>query len=90
MRLTTDTELAEQMGISLEQLHQLRKRRRWPCVRLGRFEVRFTDAQIEQIIATHTESGARPRRADDRPPVAGQTQRSAARGRRQLSDASGS
>ncbi len=90
MRLTTDAELAEQMGISLERFHQLRKRRRWPCVRLGRFEVRFTDAQIEQIIAMHTESRARPRRVDDRPSVDGQTQRSATRGRRHLSDASGS
>jgi len=38
MKLTTDAELAERMGISLDKLHQLRKRHRWPCVRLGRFE----------------------------------------------------
>ncbi len=68
MHLTTDAELAEQMSLSLERFHQLRKRRRWPCVRFGRFEFRFTDSQIEQIIALHTDSRARPTPADERPP----------------------
>ena len=82
MQLTTDVELAKQMGIPLERFHQLRKRRKWPCVRLGRFEFRFTEAQIERIIAMHTESPSTPRLRDVQPPLLGQTRQSATRGRR--------
>jgi predicted site-specific integrase-resolvase len=80
MKLTTDAELAERMGISVEKLHQLRKRHRWPCVRLGRFEYRFTEAQIEQIVAMHTEE---PRKTPSPSAglVPGQTPRSIARRR---------
>lgn len=80
MKLTTDAELAERMGISVEKLHQLRKRHRWPCVRLGRFEYRFTEGQIEQIVAMHTEE---PRKTPPQPAglVPGQTPRSIARRR---------
>lgn len=54
MNLTTDVALAEQFGVTVEKLHALRKRHNWPCVKFGRFEVRFTDAQVEQIVASHT------------------------------------
>jgi len=80
MKLTTDVDLAERMGISLDKLHQLRKRHRWPCVRLGRFEYRFTDAHIEQIVAMHTEA---PPKSPPSPAgvIPGQTPRSVARRR---------
>jgi hypothetical protein len=54
MNLTTDTDLAAKFGITVEKLHELRKRHNWPHVRLGRFTFRFTDLQIEQIVASQT------------------------------------
>jgi hypothetical protein len=74
----TDAQLAEQFGIELDKFHDLRKRHNWPCVRLGRFEYRFTEAQVEQIVAMH--SSARPKKSQaSKPAVPGQTARSAAR-----------
>jgi len=79
MSLITDVQLAEQFGITVPKLHELRKRHHWPHVRLGRFEIRFTDAQVEQIVAMHSEAPKKP----DKPSVvvAGQTSRSASRAR---------
>lgn len=54
MNLTTDAELAERFGITVDKLHDLRKKYGWPHVRLGRFEIRFTDEQIEQIVASRS------------------------------------
>ncbi len=54
-RLTTAAELAEEWGISEADLHKRRRRFNWPCVRLGRFDVRFTESQIAQIIDKQTE-----------------------------------
>lgn len=77
--LTTDAELAERFGIDLEKLHILRRRHGWPCVKLGRFDVRFTDAQVDQIL---TQMTVEPTKGDDeRPKVPGQTARSASRRR---------
>ena len=81
MKLTTDVELAHQLGLSLEQLHRLRRRRSWPCVRLGRFEIRFTDAQIEEILAIHSGPLSGRSTALAKPAVAGQTNLSAVRRR---------
>lgn len=77
--LRTDAELAEQFGITTKKLHELRKRNAWPCVKLGRFDVRFTDEQVEQIVAMHSETPTR--REQQRVTVPGQTARSAARRR---------
>ena len=79
MNLTTDAALAEQFDISIEKLHELRKRHQWPHVRLGRFDIRFTDAQVEQIVALH--SAAPKKKATGSVAVAGQTERSASRRR---------
>lgn len=78
--LITDTELADRFGIEVKKLHELRKAKGWPCVRLGRFAIRFTTEQVEQIVALHTEAPAKatPRQV---PAVAGQTKASAARRR---------
>jgi len=80
MRLTTDSELAELFHVSVEKLHDLRKRHHWPCVKLGRFDVRFTEAQVEQIVAMHSEAPARPSPRTV-PAVTGQTPSSARRRR---------
>lgn len=79
MNLITDTDLAERFGLSVDKLHELRKRHHWPHVKLGRFEVRFTEAQVEQIIGQHAVTPV-SETATVRP-VAGQTKRSASRRR---------
>ena len=56
MKLITDIELAERFGIAVKKLHDLRRARNWPCTRLGRFDIRFTELQVEQIIAIQSES----------------------------------
>lgn len=77
--LTRDTDLAEQFGITVEKLHDLRKLNRWPHVRLGRFDIRFTAEQVAQIVALHSVA---PAKAADAPTtLPGQTSRSAARRR---------
>lgn len=78
MKLTTEPELAEQFGLTLKRLRELRRQHNWPHVRLGRFDVRYTDAQVEQIVAMHSEA---PKRPASTPRVPGQTTRSAARRR---------
>lgn len=80
MNLTTDAELAEQFGLTLERLHTLRRRNRWPFVQLGRFDIRFTDAQVEQIVAMHSEA---PAKSEPKvtPAITGQTTTSARRRR---------
>lgn len=81
-RLTTDAAFAEGLGITLDKLHDLRRKNNWPCVRLGRFDIRFTDAQMEQIIALQTEQpkkkAAAPK-AQAAGAIPGQTAKSAAR-----------
>lgn len=51
IHLVTDTDLADQFGITVEKLHELRRKHKWPHVRLGRFEYRFTDDQVREIVA---------------------------------------
>jgi hypothetical protein len=74
VNLTTDTDLAEKFDLDLERFHVLRKRHNWPHVRLGRFDIRFTEDQIEQIVASHSVA---PKR--DIGNTSGLTGRSAAR-----------
>lgn len=81
MNLTTDSDLADQFGIPLEKFHVLRKRHGWPCVRLGRFDYRFTDLQIEQIVAAMSTTTPRPMH-DAHRPDSGLTARSAKRGKK--------
>lgn len=74
MNLTTDADLAAKWGLTIDELHRLRKRHGWPHVRLGRFEFRFTDEQIEQIVASRSVEGTKPDTTDS-----GLTDRSAKR-----------
>lgn len=50
--LITEPELAERLLIDSEKVAKLRRTRKWPHVRITRFEVRYTEAQVEQIIAS--------------------------------------
>lgn len=51
MRLTTEADLAAEFGIPAERAAELRRAKKWPHVRLGRFDVRYTDEQVAQIVA---------------------------------------
>jgi hypothetical protein len=73
-KLLTDAVLAERLEIDVQKLHALRRRHGWPHVKLGRFDVRFTEQQAEQIIAAQTVS-QRPAKKDE--PKNGLTSRSA-------------
>jgi hypothetical protein len=79
VNLVTPEQLAQRFQIGVEKLHDLRVRKGWPFVQLGRFEVRFTEAQIEQIVVMHTQTPPRPSPVVG---VPGQTARSAARNHR--------
>jgi len=74
VRLTTAAELAEQFGITVERLHELRRARSWPHVRFSRFDFRFTAEQVEQIIAM--QSVTPERSAPAAAAIPGQTARS--------------
>jgi hypothetical protein len=72
--LLTDVALAERLAIDVEKLHALRRRHGWPCVKLGRYDVRFTEQQAEQIIAAQTVTQRKPKKEE---PKNGLTSRSA-------------
>ncbi|MGZ4518926.1 MAG: hypothetical protein ACXVXP_00340 [Mycobacteriaceae bacterium] len=74
MKLTTEADLAAAFGITPEQAADLRRTKNWPHVRLTRFDVRYTDMQVEQIVASHSVTPKRTPAED-----AGLTKRSAAR-----------
>lgn len=77
MNLTTDADLAERFGLDLTKFHTLRKRHSWPCVRFGRFDIRFTDLQVEQIVAAMSVAPTKAAKAAE----SGLTSRSASRRR---------
>lgn len=80
-QLYTSEQVAEALQLhDLDTFHRLRKRHRWPGVQLGRFNLRFTEAQVEHIVAQHTEQQqAAGKPAASAGPLPGQTARSAAR-----------
>lgn len=57
MNLHTEPEVAALFGITTEKAADLRKRQSWPHVRLTRFDVRYTDDQIADIIRLRTVAG---------------------------------
>lgn len=74
-RLTTEAALAEDFGLTPEKVAELRRRHQWPHVRLGRFDVRYTDEQVAAIVAMQTVKPAAVKSAG----ISGQTPRSARR-----------
>lgn len=80
MNLSTEADLARLFHIEEPRVAELRRKHGWPHVRLGRFDVRYTESQVEQIVALHTEL---PVKVESAPGtrIAGQTPRSAARKR---------
>ena len=58
MKLTTEAELAaDVLRIPAAKAAELRRVKKWPHVRLGRFDVRYTDDQVAQIVAMQTRTG---------------------------------
>jgi hypothetical protein len=57
LELTREADLAADWGISPAKVARLRCANKWPHVRLSRFDVRYTDAQIEQIVAMQSAVG---------------------------------
>jgi len=54
MNMTTPAEMADILKIEEREVEALRRRHRWPHVKAGRKNIRFTDAQVAAIIAIHT------------------------------------
>jgi hypothetical protein len=50
--LITEAEFAERLQLPVEKVAEKRRAKKWPHVRVTRFEVRYTEAQVEQIIAS--------------------------------------
>lgn len=81
MKLTTEVELAELFGLAPEKIARKRRREHWPHVDMGRFDKRYTDEQIAQIVAMKSvtaQSSARPP-SEELPVIEGLTKRAAAR-----------
>lgn len=74
MKLKTDVDLAEILGITVEDV-RLKCRGQWPCVKPKRGIWRFTDAQVEAIVEMTSVAPAARRPTA----VSTQTRRSAAR-----------
>lgn len=58
--LITPAELAAILRIDESEIEPLRRRHRWAHVKVGRFNVRFTEEQVALIVASHTQGGATP------------------------------
>jgi hypothetical protein len=70
--LRTESALADLLDVTPEKAAELRRRHKWAHVRLGRFDVRYTDTQVEQVIASMTVT---PKRAE-KPSASGLSSRS--------------
>lgn len=78
--LKTEAELASEfLKIPEVRAAELRRKHRWPHVRLGRFDVRYTPAQVDQIIAMHSETPDAAKSTAGTSKIVGQTARSAGR-----------
>jgi excisionase family DNA binding protein len=75
--LHSPAELADLLGVKETKVLEWCRTYAWPCVRIGR-TVRFTPAQVEQIIARHSTV---PVDAPAAVVIGGQTARSANRKR---------
>lgn len=73
MRLIKASALAADWEMTETELHRRRRRNGWPCVKLSRTDVRFTEAQIEQIVAMQSRVASPVKAATSR---TGQTSRS--------------
>jgi hypothetical protein len=73
--LTSEADLAAQFGITEAKAAELRRRHKWPHVRLGRFSIRYTPEQVAAIVALETVKPETSKASG----ISGQTSRSARR-----------
>jgi hypothetical protein len=63
IKMYTESEVAESWHLTLEQFRLLRRRHGWSHVKFSRQDIRYTDAQLEQIVRDMTVAGSeRPAR----------------------------
>lgn len=75
MKLIKAADLAAQWDMTEAQLKTRVRKSGWPVVKLTRFDWRFTEQQIEQIVAMQSRSAKKPTESKK----TGQSSRSAAR-----------
>lgn len=51
----TEEELAERLHLTLDEIAHFRRTRKWPHLRFGRYKVRYTEQQVAQIEALHSQ-----------------------------------
>lgn len=74
LALITEADLAANvLGIPEDRAARLRRDKRWPHVRLGRYDIRYTEEQVAQIVAMQSRTSER---RGSGPAIAGQTSRS--------------
>lgn len=73
MKLTAASTLAADWDMTEDELKRRVRRYGWPCVRLSRTDWRFTEQQIEQIVAMQSRA---PKPPKDAPAKTGQSQAS--------------
>jgi hypothetical protein len=76
MKMTREADLAAEWDMSLEQFRLLRRRHGWAHVKFSRQDIRYTAAQIEQIVRDMTTAGSTRKESQA---GTGLTQRSARR-----------
>lgn len=82
LNLTKEAALAELWGVDRLWMAERRRRDGWPHVRLTRFDIAYTDAQIAEIIDRYTVVGEEQSPAPASLLIEGQTARSASRRRK--------
>ena len=73
MKLTSAADLAAEWDMPVDELKRRARRYGWPVVRLSRTDWRFTEQQIEQIVAMQSRA---PKPPKDAPAKTGQSQAS--------------
>lgn len=66
VHLTRESDVAAEWDLSLDQFRVLRRRHNWAHVPFSRQDIRYTDAQIEQIVRDMTTTDAEKARARTR------------------------
>lgn len=61
MKLSREADVAGDWDMSLEQFRLLRRRHGWSHVKFSRQDIRYTDAQLEQIVRDMTVAGVTPK-----------------------------
>ena len=61
MKLHSDSDLADLLGIDVADVRRATRTKGWPCVRPKRNVWRFTEQQSEQIVAMQSRGAGKPK-----------------------------